>query len=303
MKPLPCWTLRSAPTLDIASLASLFNQAFADYLVRFPAMDASGFQRLLAAQGVDLESSRLVVAEEEPVGFGLIHRSNQTSRLAGMGIVPAARRQGAARVLLDGLLKEAEQRGDLGMILEVFEQNPPALKLYQSRGFERWSRLFGWRRASVREQPLTIDSTVPDPLIPVSLPEGTRWTVPETRTLPHPFAFPWLPFQISAMAILALPTSAKAYRVAETLVVLHEVDGRTLRWCALLPDPDVPAPWVGLGSVAARVMTEFPEHRWVVPALFPDPYGDHVFGPLGFTREPLNQWLMYRRLRPVQQTG
>ncbi|MBL9137859.1 MAG: GNAT family N-acetyltransferase [Verrucomicrobiales bacterium] len=295
------WTVVHTDSLDLNAFAALFNRAFADYLVRFPPMDGPAFQRLLAGQGIDLAWSRLVAAKGAPAGFGLIHRSNQMCRLAAMGVVPAARGRGAAGALLDALLEEAEARGDHGMTLEVFEQNPPALQLYLSRGFLRHVRLLGWRRDLVAAPALAPSGHGADSMIRVPLGEASAWQTSDPRHAGYAFTFPRLPFQVSGMAVPRLPASAKAYRIADTLAVVNETEPGSMRWCALLPPPAAASPWSLLKSAALRVMAEFPEHRWSAPAIFPEAYGEHVFEPLGFTREPLHQWLMFRKLGTGQQ--
>lgn len=78
--------LEPASTLDVAALAGLFNEAFADYLIRFPAMTPEHFRRFLATQGINLELSRLARIGNEWVGFGFIHADGGLCSLAGMGV-------------------------------------------------------------------------------------------------------------------------------------------------------------------------------------------------------------------------
>ena len=61
--------------------------------------------------------------------------------------------RGAAAHLLSQLLVEAKARGDKEMVLEVFEQNFPALSLYRGFRFAELSRLFGWQRAATAKLP------------------------------------------------------------------------------------------------------------------------------------------------------
>src|SRR6266550_4712287 len=131
-----------AHELLLAEQANIFNRAFAGYLAGWSEMDAGALARFLCAQGADLCYSRFVRAKGELAGFGYINRTGNISRLAAMGTVPEARRTGAAAHLLSQLVDESKTRGDAAMMLEVFEQNLPALALYRRYGFHELSRLF-----------------------------------------------------------------------------------------------------------------------------------------------------------------
>src|ERR1700757_2797040 len=144
---VPAWEI------PLAEQAAVFNSAFTGYLAGWHEMDTAVFARFLCAQGADLCYSRFVRSKGTLAGFGYINRTGDVSRLAGMGIVPAARRTGAGTHLLMHLLKDARARQEQAMVLEVFEQNLPALLLYRRHGFTEMSRLFGWRRPATIAAP------------------------------------------------------------------------------------------------------------------------------------------------------
>lgn len=52
-----------------------------------------------------------------------------------IGVVPAARRRGLGRKLLDAAMTEAARRGAVSMFLEVAAENAAALALYARAGF------------------------------------------------------------------------------------------------------------------------------------------------------------------------
>ncbi len=80
-------------------------------------------------------ASRFARNEEGLRGFAYINRTGNIARLAGMGVVRAARRIGVARTLLLQILEEARARGDRAMVLEVIEQNPSAHALIAVKAF------------------------------------------------------------------------------------------------------------------------------------------------------------------------
>lgn len=59
----------------------------------------------------------------------------QWASLAALETVPAARRRGLAKLVMDGLLEWAQDHGAQHVFLEVTEDNAPALALYKSLGF------------------------------------------------------------------------------------------------------------------------------------------------------------------------
>ncbi len=72
--------------------AEVLTRAFADYFVNIP-FSAASLMQAARADGVDLTASRMIVGDGVAVGAALVARRGWTSRLAGMGVVPEARRQ------------------------------------------------------------------------------------------------------------------------------------------------------------------------------------------------------------------
>ena len=269
-----------AHELSLAGQARIFNLAFAGYLAGWSEMDAAALARFLCAQGADLCYSRFVRASGTIVGFGYINRTGNVPRLAGMGTVPEARRTGAAAYLLSQLLDEAKTRGDAAMMLEVFEQNTPALALYRRYGFGEMTRLFGWRRTAEIAAPQDRSSDVEE----ISLVNASQ--------MPDAFEYPNIPWQISRHAVLKAP-GARAFRNDAVCVVIGETSVKRIRVHAFFA---AERDWKALGSVLAPVIQQFPSCEFFAPAVFPEQFGLEIFEPLGFVREPLNQLLMRRDL-------
>ena len=61
-----------------------------------------------------------------------------------VGVVPAGRRSGVARLMLADLLGEARRRGAEEAFLEVRVDNEPARSLYRREGFEEIGRRRGY---------------------------------------------------------------------------------------------------------------------------------------------------------------
>jgi Acetyltransferase (GNAT) family len=218
---------------------------------------------------------------ERSLGLATSTVRPNVSRLASMGVVPEARRTGAAAFLLSHLLEEAKLRMDEAIVLEVFEQNLPALTLYRRNKFRELMRLFGWRRVAT-----TIGLKSADDLEEISLRKATQ--------MEGSVDFPDLPWQISRHAVAKL-ADARAYRIDNLCVVISNPAATPVRIYALLG-------YDGSNGTAARdvlaaVLKQFAACEFFAREIFPEQFGPEIFQPLGFVREPLNQFLMRLDLR------
>ena len=257
-----------AHDVPLAAQAVTFTEAFRGYVGGLAAMDAAALGRFIHAQGIDLCYSRFARSGSGLCGFGYITRTGDLSRLAGMGVLAASRRTGVARGLLRHLLNEARARGDRMMVLEVIEQNPPAYALYEKEGFRALARLCGWRRL-----PGGDTAELSREFAEISLAVASQ--IPSTRE------FPELPWQISRHAVAKLE-SARAFASDRALAVIS--------------DPTAAGP-IRVHAVSSRqalsaVLQRYFDREFFVRPLFPEDFGPEIFEPLGFTREPLTQWLM-----------
>lgn len=131
--------LRYAKLADLNALTELEAQCFAS-----DRLSLRSFRRYVQA-----DHSVLLVAEQansfdtntEILGYGLIwcHRGTRLARLYSLAVAPKAQGRKIGQHLLEQLEAEACERGKLYMRLEVAEQNPAAIKLYQRLGY----RVFG----------------------------------------------------------------------------------------------------------------------------------------------------------------
>ena len=273
-----------AHDVPLAEQAEIFTQAFAGYVGGSFAMDAPGLARFVLAQGADLYYSRFVRAPDGLAGFGYINRTGNISRLAGMGVLPNARRAGIARALLLHLLDEARARGEQAMMLEVIKQNPAAHALYAREGFREIGRLFGWRRKADSRITRTISETLEE----ISLLQASQ--------LPGTLDYPDLPWAVSRHAIVKVPV-ARAFRTGNAVAVIGDTEVSPVRVHALFSTALDKIDWEQLRNALASILQRFPDREFFTPAVFPAQFGDEVFQPLGFTREPLNQFLMRQDLQ------
>lgn len=259
--------------------AQVFTRGFSDYLVRI-ATDAGTLLQMTRCDGVDLTMSRVIVREGAAVGAALIARRGWSSRLAGMALIPEARGLGIGRATMVRLIEEAKARGDRTLVLEVIEQNPPAVRLYESCGFTRMRRLVGFSRNAE----LSVASSATSGLEDVD-PRAVAAAVTE-------HGGPDLPWQISGETIAHLAPPAVGYHLEGAWLVVSNL---------ATPQPAIRALVVersqqrkGRGAALLRaVLARHPGKEWRMTALWPEELSQ-VFFRAGFVRTPLSQWQMMR---------
>ncbi len=149
-------TLVPAATMDLVALAALVTEAFADSAAPWP-LSAETLASMVASDDIALSSSHVALLRGAPVGvtfvgvrYGRDTEDGAGARVAArtwleaLGVVPAARRGGVARLLLGRVLDEARARGSRTVALQVHASNAPARRLYESLGFVAARRLLGF---------------------------------------------------------------------------------------------------------------------------------------------------------------
>ena len=134
---------------DVATVVTLWNAT----LDRDPITPEAFRERTLGDPNFSPEGITLAISNGEPVGFvvavapGAIHRfapAAGTGRIAGLGVLPAHRRQGLGGRLLDGALAGLRARGCGKVVYAAHEYYTagldraytPGMALLQSRGFK-----------------------------------------------------------------------------------------------------------------------------------------------------------------------
>ncbi|MCE9666808.1 GNAT family N-acetyltransferase [Myxococcus stipitatus] len=255
------------------SLSALFARSFEGYFVNVP--DAPHlFDARVRSEHISLTESRVARIDGEPVGLVLMARRGRVSRVAGMGIIPSKRGQGLGAAMLQPLLEEARARGDSQMVLEVIEQNAPAVKLYERLGFRRVRRLVGFVGTPTPE-----DGALEE--VPVSacvglLPEG-------------------LPWQLAPATIAGLALPARAFRLGPAVAVVADVAAPTLGIRSIAVEPQ--ARGRGAGRRLLRALAAaFPGKALAVSAVVPEGLCDRFFLGAGFAHPALSQLEMVAEL-------
>jgi ribosomal protein S18 acetylase RimI-like enzyme len=109
----------------------------------------SAMPHVVACHGDDIVGWCDVLPGNAANGFGHVGR-------LGMGVIREWRRQGVGRRLLQACLREAQASGLEKIELEVYPENSPAVRLYESFGFAREGQRVGARKLDGRYQDILL---------------------------------------------------------------------------------------------------------------------------------------------------
>ena len=144
---------------ELELLASLHASCFTE------AWDADAFTTLLAMPGAFALIAKKLESDA-PSGFLMIRGAGDEAEIITLGVLPERRRQGLARELLAGGMREAASRGARRLFLEVAADNAAALALYRAAGFAQvgrradyYHRVDGDMAALVMARDITIDGS------------------------------------------------------------------------------------------------------------------------------------------------
>jgi ribosomal protein S18 acetylase RimI-like enzyme len=270
-----------ADSVEPDNIRDCLNEAFSDYLIRMPSLDAEGWRGFLTRQSVDLSISRVGLREDRVEAFALVMvRGNASWRIAVMGARPDLRGTGLAPRLLDETLDDARSRGLPSVELEVFAQNERAFRLYVSRGMKPVSSLFGYEAVAgspgfdVPVQSVTLDQA--------------RLRAEEIE---HASALP-LPWQVGPAAISRLPGTAQCWQHGSGQVVFSEVTG-LIHIHSLL---DSAADYRCAAKLLGALRAAFPEAMLRAPPLQAEHGAAQAFRSAQWTEAALFQYLMVIRL-------
>jgi ribosomal protein S18 acetylase RimI-like enzyme len=273
-------TLTRADAVPAAALIDAFNAAFADYLLRFPPLDADGWRQFVARQGAEPELGRVALRGDAVVAFLLVSpRPPDRSRIAVMGARPAERGSGVAARMLDDTIAAARERGERSVELEVFAQNPRALALYRSRGFKTLCALYGYTAPA--PQAATQKLARED----VARGDAVRWLADAEAA--DPARRPW---QVGAAAVAAAPGEVLCWRHADAQLVLRtDAAGGPVAVVSLIDRDPTQA---GAVALLAALRAEYPTRTLQAPQLQRDDGPALAFDTAGWTRLPLHQLLL-----------
>lgn len=266
---------RPASDLPTPDLVQLLNLSFEGYVVPVH-FEHSLVMTMLRKDNVDLEASRILLADGQPSGIALIARRGWSSRLAVMGLAKEMRGKKAGSWLMENLIREARERGDHRMTLEVIEQNEAGVRLYKRHGFQVIRRLVSFVHQDAKQ-------AAKNGLQELDLREIGR--------LVSLYGLPDLPWQLSGETIALLTPPARAYRTNDgaCIAISNPKAEHVVIW-SLLVEPDARGKGLAV-ELLKTVIANHPGRTWHVPAILPEELG-YVYERAGFRREELSQFHM-----------
>jgi GNAT superfamily N-acetyltransferase len=266
--------LKPASDYPTTDLLQLMNLSFEDYLVPIH-LDSSQFLNMLRKDTVDIASSRVLLVDGQSAGIALLARRGWVSRLAAMGITKDLRGKKGGAWFMDKLIHEARERKDREMVLEVIEQNEPAVRLYRNCGFDAVRRLIGLIHQDAKQD-------AKNSLQEIDLREMGK------LILRH--GLPDLPWQLSGETIALMNPPTRAYKQGQTYIAISNPGTEHIVIWSLLVEPSARGKGLGV-DMLKDVMAHYPGKTWHVPAVWPEELGI-IFERAGFEREKLSQWQM-----------
>jgi len=266
--------LKPASDYPTLGLLNYLNLAFEEYAIPVT-FNLTQLLTMLRRDSIDLTSSRVLLADEQPAGVALIARRGWSSRLAAMGISKEFRGKGVGTWFMEKLIEEAHERSDHEMVLEVIEQNEAAVRLYKKMGFQTVRRLIGLLHKNGMEVPKI-------ELEEIDLREMGK------IVLQH--GLPDLPWQLSGETVAALHPPACAYKLGKSYVAISNPSANDVVIHSLLVESDTRGDGLAV-ELLRHTIAKHPGRVWHVPAIWPEEFGP-VFEGAGFQRESLSQWQM-----------
>lgn len=270
---------RSVAQFSLEEVAAVATLGFEGYFVPVH-LDAAALVHMVRVDSVDLSASVVACQGGKPVAVGLVARRGWDSRLAGMCVAAVHRGQGIGAKLTRHLLAAARERGDRRFTLECIERNLPAVRLYQTSGFQQIRRLFGYSAERIEG---TADPALEE-IDPAEVStDVARWGVAD------------LPWQIAPQTLAVLNPPHRAFRLGPATALISDPAAATIVVRSLVVAPG--ARRRGHGSRMLKALAGiFPEKSWRFAAVIPEEIPPEFFGTLGFTRGSLTQLQMAQAL-------
>lgn len=169
--------IQSIPNISLSELRKCFNEAFSEYFVPVQVTEEQFLDKILN-DGIDLGISVGAYEEGKLVGF-ILHGSGiidglKTVYNAGTGVVKAYRGQGLTRKMYEFCLPLLKEQGFQLSVLEAITENAPAIKVYQSVGFETTRIVHCFQGDILPDKAKQVDLTI----FPINLsdhPEFQGW--------------------------------------------------------------------------------------------------------------------------------
>lgn len=274
---------RSLAEVTAAIAAAAMQHCFQGYIVPVQTTPES-WERRFRGEHLDPFASRIYERGGQAAAVLFICRRGWTSRVGGMAVAADERGRGLGRRVMRDAIADARARGDRALLLEVIEQNTPAVKLYKSLGFRMARRLVGyrWEPSPLRGRVDALREIDPLELARVALREGE----------------PDLPWMLAPETLSAATAPARAFALQDrAFALIGNPDAATLSLSALV----VPRAHrrQGWGTRMLRALAAaFPGKPMQAVAIVPEDLAPELFARAGWERQGISQYEMRLDLNP-----
>jgi GNAT superfamily N-acetyltransferase len=265
------FSAKSANALPLQGLCDILNAGFIDYILPI-VLTADHLLGLMRNDAIDLGSSKILYVDGKESGLALVARRGRHCRLAAMSIIPEARGKGAGKWLMNEFLTDARGRGEAAMFLEVIEQNPVALALYERTGFSKLGRLVGFQGTSLTGEPGDLEEADIKDVVLELLAFGAEE----------------LPWQCSAEALAQSALPSRAFRLGPAWCIVSDPSTATIQIRTIVVEPDSRREGAARKLLLA-LFDRFPDKTWKVPIIFPQAVAPGLFESVGMTVEAISQ--------------
>ncbi len=119
-------TVRAFQYADLAEIAELEKRCFSE------AWSKEAFE---SSMRVPFFTGTLIEEDGKIAAYCCLSTVFEDAEVLNIAVAPESRRRGYGKILLEGMLQTAKERGATQCFLEVRQSNAPAIALYQSFGF------------------------------------------------------------------------------------------------------------------------------------------------------------------------
>lgn len=275
--------LTSATAVPFETLLTTFNHGYDGYLIPVR-LTAEQFHQHLTQNSIDLAHSVVAWEGETPVGAGLLAQREDRGWIGGMGVIPAYRRRGIGRALMQHMLLTAQQQGIAQVQLEVLHGNVSAVALYQSLDFV-------FRRRLLMVEALHIPPQADGYTVqPAALADALGYFVP-FETVPNPW-------QRDLPGLSLLPGTIPAYLAeAGGQVVAYVIAAGSEHGVSIIDLGYAPGHPNALGVLLAHLSALYPGLPLRLTNIGEDEPQWEVLRALDF-RERFSQYEMVRSIAP-----
>ncbi|RPI77519.1 MAG: GNAT family N-acetyltransferase, partial [Desulfobacteraceae bacterium] len=114
-------------------------EAFSDYALNMSHLTEKVLYNRAIKNGISFDCSAAAFNNDKMVGYTLVGigpwKNTVSAFDIGTGIIKPFRGQGIANQMFDAILKKIESKGIHKFVLEVLQNNTPAIKAYEKIGF------------------------------------------------------------------------------------------------------------------------------------------------------------------------